>query len=292
MEEAAKKAKLAADKAGDRALANITELIVATLREGTPQRFEEVKKLCDVAQNLVKARVRRVADVVKAEPPGQGNDDNMANYQQAVHRALNAVNIMGGTANNTVTMTTGNAGCWGGAVYAGPYNVVDTPEGGRQAIPVEGPQERRMLFAPDGSLVDQNGIAWTGPLDSNALMRHMIMAFGPHAQTGAEANRARVAADEATELKALTGLVETMPEPERVNLRRRIRNLMVDMEKRADAPKPAQVVHPDDPRGHQVGEGGGHHAPPRLPAHVVGDAGNGEPPRTSVVVTVGTQAVV
>jgi len=252
----------------EKTLASFTELITATLRQALPGRFEEAKKLCEVAQAISQARAKRAttqketpqvaaaAHVLQQPPPLRGDDQMMV--------------------------------------------------GGVQLVDAVGPPHRRLvgdagriLFDDQGRLVDENGIAFTGALDANALMRHMLMAFGPHAQTGAEANRARVAAEEADELKSLVALMEGTTEPERAVLDRRVKQLLANVERRSDANKAVDstpavpVVSPDDSRGHPPVEGGTQaDALACVPANGVGGPGNDGAPRAGLVDQVGAHAVV
>ncbi len=96
--------KEGAEEAAARSIEAIEDLIVFTLKDPGIGRFQEAKKLCDVAQSLVKARARRAADFLAAEPPVTNEYEYGGNqYQAAVRAALNQVNTM--TVNPIVATT-------------------------------------------------------------------------------------------------------------------------------------------------------------------------------------------
>jgi hypothetical protein len=282
-----------AKDAEQKALTSLTDLIVATLKEATvTTRFQEAQRLCEVAQNLVKARARRAADF--KEPEGQAQMGVYNNHVGGQIYAVNAVNNMANNGANNFNIVAG-----GNQMMADPgeMDLVDLPNGGRARRPRAAPPGR-ILFDDQGNLVNEQGIVYAGHLDANALMRHMLMAFGPHAQTGAEANRARVAHEEAVELKALVSIMSGSTDPERSILDRRVKQLMSNIERRSNANKPepeveVPVVPPDHPRGHQLDAGGAEgDAAPCLPAHVDGVPGDGGPPAARPLDQVGENAVV
>jgi hypothetical protein len=255
----------------DNALAAMTSVIVATVRGTNSNRFEEAKKLCDIAQNILQAKGRATVPPKNAPAPVavQEHQDQMAN--PVVNGIVANANVY-----QPVNM-----------------NMVDTPDGRR--VNVAHPPPGGLLFDAQGRLVDEHGLVFTGPLDTNALMRHMLMAFGPHAQTGAEANRARVAVDEAVELQALQNIIERAEPATRQVLERRIAQLTTNMERRSNAngTKALPVVPPDDQRGHPPDAGGAEaDDAARLRADAFGNAGDGEPPRARPVEQVGADAVV
>lgn len=276
-----------ADELATTALGAITDLMIATLKEeGVASRFEEVKKLCDVVQNLQKARARRAADFHEGvqNPPQNGGGGGI-NVQYA------GGNFVGGNVINTGINNGGlvyNVVANGAVQQENMPQYVDDALGRRRALNQAVARPGRILFDDQGRLVDEAGIALTGTLDGNSLMRHMLMAFGPHAQTGAEANRAHVAADEAVELKALQGLLEKAEPAERATLNRRVKQLMSNMARRSNAnPEPeaeVRVVPADDQRGHPPDAGGdGDDDPPRLRANEPRNARNAGAPGPGAV---------
>jgi len=303
-------AKSDSDAAAEETLASLTDLIIATLKEPLPSRFQEAIRLCEVAQTLIKSRAKRADDFRKLAPVDQQGE--LVTERQAMLAAaarmqqIVAVNNTAVTANGIITATTAGTGTnivgynLVGDVNAQYVDMPVTPGG-----PIRRPQqlEGRVLFDEQGRLVDEGGALWTGPLDTNSLMRHMLMAFGPHAQTGAEANRARVASEEAQELDSLAGLIAGgVTDPEKSVIEKRIAQLMSNMERRSNANRPAaaeeakeelRVVPPDDSRGHPPGEDGpeGNEAP-SVRADAGGGSGDGEPPPQGALNQVGEIAVV
>ena len=279
----------------ERTLTSLTELIIATLRQMTPGRFEEARRLCEIAQMIVQAKAKRTAPQ-KDAPRQEQNQYGEVNHEQAMVRqaAMQALNNV--PVRNDEQM---GENMMNPHANVGQLDLVDTEDGRRVPAPRRRPPGQ-LLFDDAGNLVNEQGIIWAHTPDANALMRHMLMAFGPHAQTGVEANRARVAAEEAAELKTLVALMEGTTDPERAKLDRRVKQLMANMERRSNAnPNPQEappqlpVVPPDDPRGHPVGEGGPEaDAAPRVGADGIGEQGNGGPPPARVVHEVGQGAVV
>lgn len=281
----------------DKTLASITELIIATVRSAHANRFEEAKKLCDLAQSILQTKGRlTVAAKVQTAPVQAQAQENQAEGPAYEQRMVRAAAANYGHVNNNphpIAVAGGNG-----------LELVDTPDGGRAWVRAENQQHRyrepgALLFDAQGRLVNEHGVALTGPLDANSLMRHMLMAFGPNVQTGTEANRARVAADEAVELQALQNVIERAAPATREVLERRVRQLTSNMEIRSNAhqpptrPQEVPVVPPDDSRGHPPDEGGaeGDDAP-RLPAHAVGGGGNGRAEGQGAQHVVGADAVV
>ncbi len=268
----------------DKALAAVTDLIIAVVRSGLPSRFEEAKALCAIAQGIVQAKGRIVvtpkqeAPALPAAAPERGEVNERQQMMAAVANVARAERQLDLQNND------------------GQFELVDTENGGRVRRGVR--QPGRILFDDQGRLVDENGIAFTGALDSNSLMRHMLMAFGPHAQTGAEANRAKVAREEAEELDTLAGLIAGgVTDPEKSVIERRIKQLMANMERRSNAnppdPEKAPVVPPDDQRGHPPDAGGGEADDPAcVRADDLGDGGDGAPPQPGAQHVVGADAVV
>lgn len=105
--------KKSADEAAERSIEAIEDLVVFTLKEPKPGRFNEAKRLCEVAQSLLKARARRAADFQEEEPE-LITDRN--HYVRAVAQALNQTNFVA----NPITFTTNTA------TTGTNYNVITT----------------------------------------------------------------------------------------------------------------------------------------------------------------------
>ena len=212
-----------ADEAAEKTLESLSDLIIATLKTPSSDRFAEVTRLCNIAQQLIRARGRRAEDFKKIAEQGDAAQDNM---DGPVVMAHNGANI--GNAFNVVAFNNGGANV---AQMVGPAREIVDGQLVDRALPVRR-EPGRILFDDQGRLVNEQGIAYTGPLDANSLMRHMLVTFGPNAQTGAEANRARVAAEETAELKLLVSLSSAATDPEKSILEKRISQLMTNMQMR------------------------------------------------------------
>jgi hypothetical protein len=100
-------------------------------------------------------------------------------------------------------------------------------------------------------------MANNGPADEREVQRNFMLTFGNNAQVHAEAQRAAVATQEATELQTLLALQATVTGPRSAAVEARVAALFEHMESRNHASKPEPVVADTDvPRGHPAGEGG------------------------------------
>jgi len=107
-----------AETAAENALAAVSDFIVSTLKnEADDSRFSDARRLCEIAQALVKASARRaedfadpdaaVSDLVLTQPPLYVAANAIANR----HLDVNYVNAMRNHVNtmmNTITVNTGN----------------------------------------------------------------------------------------------------------------------------------------------------------------------------------------
>ena len=104
--------------------------------------------------------------------------------------------------------------------------------------------------------MDGVGVIRGGYADEREVQRNRDLTFGPVAQVTAEAQRATVAAQEATELQNLASLRANPPAGMNTDaIDARIRTLTEHMEVRNNANR-SEMVHADVPRGPAPGEEG------------------------------------
>lgn len=100
--EDAERHRKSADEAAERSITAIEDLIVFTLKAGAQGQFQEAKRLCEVAQSLLRARGKRAGDFQGDVPTTAEELRNMNQYHQ-FHAAQATRGQVYGTANIVTT---------------------------------------------------------------------------------------------------------------------------------------------------------------------------------------------